>query len=98
MLFSSSSGRGLVISGRTLEETAALFDGQRIPRDIDEQRNEAPIALTLISPHPTQSSYPEKDDLESFLELQKGSGARSYISSSRSIESHSEESVIKYAK
>lgn len=94
----SSSGRGLAISGCTLEETAALFDGRRIPRDIDERRDEAPIALTLISPQPTQSSYPDKDVLESYLELQKGSGARSCISSSRSMFGSQSEDSIGFAK
>ncbi|OJA12416.1 hypothetical protein AZE42_03390 [Rhizopogon vesiculosus] len=73
-------------TGRTLEETAALFDGRNIPRDIKKRSSEAPIALARISPHP-RTSYPEKYALEDDLELQEGSGVRSYISSSRSEES-----------
>ncbi|OAX39554.1 general substrate transporter [Rhizopogon vinicolor AM-OR11-026] len=79
-------------TGRTLEETAALFDGQNIPRDIKKRSSEAPIVLARRSPHP-RASYPEKYDLEDYLELQEGSGVQSYISSSRS-----EESAIGFSK
>lgn len=98
----SSSGSGLVITGCTLEETGALFDGHKIPRTIEERGHESPIALTSRSPLPRRA-YPEKDALEDYLpgdylELQERGSVRSRTPRPRSLESQSEESAITFSK
>ncbi|KAJ8585741.1 general substrate transporter [Rhizopogon salebrosus TDB-379] len=83
--------------GCTLEETAALFDGQKIPRNIKKRSSEFPIALSRISPRPRRS-YPEKDNvLEDYLELEEGNGGQSCTSRSRSNH-ESDESTNKFGE
>ncbi|KAF9223402.1 general substrate transporter [Gyrodon lividus] len=73
--------------GRTLEETAALFDGETVPRDITERGEEAAtMAVVQRQPSPIPKSLPEKNFLEEYFELDQGS--RSHV------ESQSEESAI----
>jgi hypothetical protein len=85
------------MSGCTLEETAALFDGQKIPRNIKKRSSEFPIALSRISPRPRRS-YPEKDNvLEDYLELEEGNGGQSCTSRSRSNH-ESDESTNKFGE
>ncbi|KAG1747246.1 uncharacterized protein EDB91DRAFT_1235971 [Suillus paluster] len=82
--------------GRTLEETAALFDGVKLPRHVTERRGEAAVDLSSISPY-LRSPRLEKDGPDNYLELQGRSGVRSSVLGSHSrLESQSEESAIAF--
>ncbi|KAH7921039.1 general substrate transporter [Leucogyrophana mollusca] len=87
--------------GRTLEETAALFDGDKAPQDLVERGGEAATMTMGRSPSipkPQQLQHPDKDFPDEYMELQEGSGVRSIISRSRShTESQSEESAVAFA-
>ncbi|KAH7915610.1 hypothetical protein BJ138DRAFT_1132510 [Hygrophoropsis aurantiaca] len=84
--------------GRTLEETAALFDGDKAPQDLVERGGEAAtmtMARSPSQPMPQHIQRPEKDLPDEYMELQEGSGVRSISSRSQShLESQSEESAI----
>ncbi|KIJ62813.1 hypothetical protein HYDPIDRAFT_93346 [Hydnomerulius pinastri MD-312] len=85
--------------GRTLEETAALFDGEKAPQDIMERGGEAATMTMGRQPsYPFPRPRPEKDVPDEYLELQEGSGVRNSSSRSRShLESQSEESAVAFA-
>ncbi|EGN99259.1 hypothetical protein SERLA73DRAFT_55023 [Serpula lacrymans var. lacrymans S7.3] len=79
--------------GRTLEETAVLFDGDKAPQDLADRGGEA-ATLTMSRPQIAGPSRPEKDASDEYLELQEGSGVRNYSRTQSQTDSQSEESAI----
>ncbi|KAH7884734.1 hypothetical protein F5I97DRAFT_1812799 [Phlebopus sp. FC_14] len=90
---------------RTLEETAALFDGEHLPQDIKQRGGEAAaMAMAQIPsspslhPHVARSPPLQKDLQDDYFDLSESSGVRSSSPDPSShIESQSEESAVAFA-
>jgi hypothetical protein len=103
-----------VPSGRTLEETAALFDGVKVPRNPLERKNTMTFARIPQYPRPpgldqdTPDNYFELFESNSVrssalvspshIELQEPSRVSSVFGSPLDLETQSEESAITFFK
>lgn len=67
-------GSGFVSSGRTLEETAALFDGVKLSRNSPERKNS--MILARIPQYPRPPSL-DQDFPDNYFELCESSSIRS---------------------
>ncbi|KAG0706797.1 general substrate transporter [Suillus ampliporus] len=81
--------------GRTLEETAALFDGVKFPRHVADREGEAAATLPRISPYPRAPQL-ERDVPDNYLELKERGGV--VLGSLSHIELQSEEFAITFEK
>ncbi|KIJ14336.1 L-arabinose isomerase [Paxillus involutus ATCC 200175] len=84
--------------GRTLEETAALFDGEKMPQQITELSEETTtrsIGLPQLDPIPG----PPPDDIEfldNYFELKEADGVAGTSGTASHLESQSEESAVAF--